>query len=165
LKKLGFRLDVSVANSPGGHVGSARDSRALPHLRAWRLPLAAFGFLALMLQSFVIQTHIHIPQSTGKAQTVSLITLAAAAFAEKAHAAGDVCVGMEAPRDKYPIGEDPSNCPLCQEVTNSGAYLHNAAALSLLPPSANAHLIVFEEPGLCAFRTSHIWQGRAPPSA
>lgn len=130
--------------------------------RAGHLLLAALAFVAVMLQSFVIQTHIHIPQGTGKAQTVSLLTLAAAAFAEKAHAAGDVCA--EAPRDKYPIGEDPSNCPLCQEVANSGAYLHNAAALSLLPPSANAHLIVFEETGLCAFRTSHIWQGRAPPS-
>ncbi len=131
-------------------------------MRAWRLPLAMLGFLALMFQSFVIQTHIHIPQGTGKAQTVSLITLAAAAFAEKAHAAGDVCA--EAPHDKYPIGEDPSNCPLCQEVTNSGAYLHNAASVCLLPPSANVHVIVFADALPSSFRVSHIWQGRAPPT-
>lgn len=144
-------------------MGSARNSRALPHLRVWRLPLAALCFLALMFQSFVVQTHIHIPQGTGKAQTVSLITLAAAAFAEKAHAAGDVCA--EAPRDKYPIGEDPSNCPLCQEVTNSGAYLHNAASVCLLPPSANVHFIVFADDLPSSFQASHIWQGRAPPTA
>jgi hypothetical protein len=128
-----------------------------------RLPLAMLAFVAVALQSFIVQTHIHIPQPAGKAQTVSLITLAAAAFAEKAHAAGDVCA--EAPRDKYPIGEDPSNCPLCQETTNSGAYLHNAASLCLLPPSAHVHFIVLADALLSSFHASHIWQGRAPPTS
>jgi hypothetical protein len=128
-----------------------------------RLPLAVLAFLAITLQSFVVQTHIHIPQGAGKAQTVSLITLAGAAFAERTHQAGDVCA--DAPRDKYPVNGDPLNCPLCQEAAHCGAYVQSAAAASILPPTVNFRFVVFAEALSPSFRGSHFWRGRAPPTA
>ena len=121
------------------------------------------GLMALAVQSFVIQTHIHIPQTAGKAQTVSLVTLAAAALAERPHAAGDTCVATGAPRDKYPITEDPSNCPLCQEIAHSGQFMHSAALLTALPFAVTVHFIDFDEALPSFFAVSHLWQGRAPP--
>lgn len=122
--------------------------------------MIAIGFLALFLQSFVVQTHIHIPQgATGKAQTVSLITLAAAAV--------DRAVPSDAkgPRDRFPITEDPSNCPICQEVTHSGQFVASAAILAALPVTATFSFIVFTEAAPYIFAASHTWRGRAPPKA
>lgn len=112
------------------------------------------GFLALAVQSFVVQTHIHIPQGAGKAQTVSLITLAATGVTDEA---------TPAPRDRYPINEDPSNCPLCQEAVHAGQFVQSAAFVAALPFSVNIHFIVFDEALPSFFAVSHIWLGRAPP--
>ena len=132
----------------------------LPDLH--RTLLLLLAFVALATQTLVVQTHIHIPQAAGKSQSISLLTLAAAALAEKPHAAGDVCT-TGIPRDKYPINEDPANCPLCQEVAHSGQFVHSAAILASLPVSVTVNFIVFDQvlPSLCT--VSHIWQGRAPP--
>jgi hypothetical protein len=116
--------------------------------------LVLLGFLALAVQSFVVQTHIHIPQGAGKAQSVSLITLAADAVVHAAPAA---------PTDKYPINEDPSNCPLCQEIVHSGQFVQSAAILATLPFSVTVHFIVFDEALPSFFAVSHLWHGRAPP--
>ena len=127
-----------------------------------RIMVMLFALVALAVQSFVIQTHIHIPQGGGRAQSVSLITLAAAALSEKAHAAGDTCTSF-APLDKYPINEDPSNCPLCQEISHSGQFIHNAAVLAALSFAVTVNFVIFDE-GLPSFlAVSHIWHGRAPP--
>jgi hypothetical protein len=67
------------------------------------------------------------------------------------------------PRDKYPINEDPSNCPLCQEIAHSGQFVQSAALLAALPFAANVHFIVFNEALPSFFAVSHIWRGRAPP--
>jgi hypothetical protein len=92
--------------------------------------MGLLALLAVALQSFVVQTHIHMPQRSGGIQTVSLATvvrhvatLGAAQAASKA----------ATPRDKYPINEDPSNCPLCQEIAHSGQFIHSVAAVAALP--------------------------------
>ena len=125
------------------------------------------GLLALAVQSFVVQTHIHIPQSAGRSQSVSLITLAAAAVADRVVAERTGVVSdlsaPAIPRDKYPINEDPSNCPLCQEISHSGQFVQSAAFVAALPFSINVHFIVFDEALPSFFAVSHIWQGRAPP--
>jgi hypothetical protein len=115
-----------------------------------------------MTQTLVVQTHIHIPQAAGKSQSISLLALAATALTETRHAAGDVCTtGVH--RDRYPINEDPSNCPLCQEVAHSGQFVQSVAVLASLPVSVSVSFIVFDQvlPSFCT--VSHIWQGRAPP--
>jgi hypothetical protein len=118
------------------------------------------GLLALAVQSFVVQTHIHIPQGAGRAQTVSLVTLAATAVSD---ASGIKADAPFVPRDKYPITEDPSNCPLCQEVAHFGQFLHSAAVLLTLPFAVTVNFIIFDEALPSFFAVSHIWQGRAPP--
>jgi len=126
------------------------------------------GLLALAVQSFVVQTHIHIPQAAGRSQSVSLITLAAAAVTDRIVAVSTGAVSDSSssavPRDKYPINEDPSNCPLCQEISHSGQFVQSAALVAALPFSINVHFIVFDEALPSFFAVSHIWQGRAPPS-
>lgn len=122
------------------------------------LAMILIGVLALAIQSFVVQTHIHIPQNgAGKVQTVSLITLAAAAVD------GVLTHHAQAPRDKFPITEDPSNCPLCQEIAHSGQFVASAAALAVLPVTATFSFIIFVEAAPYIFAASHTWRGRAPP--
>ena len=135
-------------------IGAAR----MPSSARWAM--IVLGVLALFIQSFVVQTHIHIPQSTaGKAQTLSLITLAAAAVdrLEIDDANG--------PRDRFPITGDPTNCPLCQEVTHSGQFVGSTAALAALPVTVNVSFIVFADAEPYIFAASHTWRGRAPPQA
>ena len=141
---------------------SIRRALALPRPSMPQVLLVFLALLALAVQSFVVQTHIHIPQVHGRAQTVSLITLAATAVADKAPVTADA--STPAPHDKYPINEDPSNCPLCQEVAHSGQYVTSAAALAALPFSVTVNFVVFNEALPSFLAASHIWQGRAPPT-
>jgi hypothetical protein len=68
-----------------------------------------------------------------------------------------------APRDKYPVNEDPSNCPLCQAFGHAGDFVASAAVLVSLPHSIAVNFIVFSERVTALFAVSHSWQGRAPP--
>jgi hypothetical protein len=128
--------------------------KALPFTQSLIILL---GFLAVFIQAFVVQTHIHIPP-----QSVSAAYETAKAVTAKitAHAAAPV-----APRDKYPINEDPSNCPLCQEFAHSGQFVHSVAVLASLPFSVTVSIIVFRDIAPRIFAVSHAWRGRAPPHA
>jgi hypothetical protein len=126
-----------------------------------RVVMGLLALLAIALQSFVVQTHIHMPQRSGGIQTVSIATVArhAAAIAATPAASKEAT-----PRDKYPINEDPSNCPLCQEIAHSGQFVQSAAALAAIPASVSVHFIIFSEALPSFFAVSHSWHGRAPPS-
>jgi hypothetical protein len=119
-----------------------------------RILVILLAFVALTIQTLFIQSHIHIAQAPGKVQSVSLITLVAGTA--DTHSAG-------APRDKYPVNEDPSNCPLCQAFGHSGQFLASTAVLVSLPYSITVSFIVFSETVPALFAVSHSWQGRAPP--
>jgi hypothetical protein len=138
-------------------------TRARPHFRfrAPHLLVAFFGLLAVALQSFVVQTHIHVQQPTAQTQAVKLVTLAAASVANTEHGATQA----KAPVDKYPLNRDPANCPLCKELTHSGVYVSNASVLATLPFPATVNFIVFREIAPSRFAASHTWRGRAPPVA
>jgi hypothetical protein len=129
---------------------------ALPHLF-----VALFGLLAVALQSFVVQTHIHVQQPAYRTQAVSLITLAAASIVGADLAAGQT----GAPVDNYPVNRDPANCPLCKELTHSGQYVSSASVLATLPFPVTVNVIVFREIAPSLFAASHTWRGRAPPLA
>jgi len=126
-----------------------------------RVMMGLLALLAVALQSFVVQTHIHMSQGSSGLQTISIITAAKhlAAFSGPS-ATPDAAT----PRDRYPITEDPSNCPLCQEIAHSGQFLHSAAALAALPASVSVHFIIFSEALPSFFAVSHNWHSRAPPS-
>ena len=128
----------------------------LPHLF-----VAMFGFLAVALQSFVVQTHIHVQTPAYRTQAVSLITLAATSFAGFENDAGQS--GL--PADNYPVNRDPANCPLCKELTHSGQYVSSASVLATLPFAVSVNVIVFREIAPSLFAASHTWRGRAPPLA
>lgn len=128
----------------------------LPHLFA-----ALFGLLAVALQSFVVQTHIHVQQPAFRTQAISLITLAASSMAGV-----ELALGQDGlPADNYPVNRDPANCPLCKELTHSGQYVSSASVLATLPFSVTVNFIVFREIAPSLFAASHTWRGRAPPLA
>jgi hypothetical protein len=126
-----------------------------------RIVMGLLALLAVALQSFVVQTHIHMREGSGNIQTMSIVTVAKSIGAFSAGAIANA----ETPRDKYPINEDPSNCPLCQEIAHSGQYVQSAAALAAVPASVSVHYIIFDEALPSFFAVSHSWQGRAPPRA
>ena len=138
-------------------------TRAHTHFRfrAPYLVVAFFGLLAVALQSFVVQTHIHIPQAVAHAQALKFVTFAAGSVAGSEHTA----VGTKAPADKYPLNRDPANCPLCKELTHSGVYVSSASVVATLPFPATVKFIVFREIAPSRFAASHTWRGRAPPLA
>jgi len=126
-----------------------------------RISFLLLALLALTIQSLVVQTHIHIPQTAGLPQTVSVTTLAQSLVSSAAVQTADD--RANAPRDKYPINEDPSNCPLCQEIAHSGQFVHSVAALAAVPAFVSVHFVVFSEALPSLFAVSHSWRGRAPP--
>jgi len=132
---------------------SAAIARRVP-VSSWSIVI--LGLLAVIIQSFVVQTHIHIPQATGASQSVSVVTLA------KVFVAGS---SASAPRDKYPINEDPTNCPLCQEIAHSGQFVQSAAVLAYVPVWISIYFIPFREALPSRAAAGHSWQGRAPPRA
>ena len=142
-----------------------RLSSERPRTAVARLPSlhqVAFILLALValsVQSFVVQAHIH--RAAGIAAT-SLATVANGATSLPAALA----LGKtQTPRDKYPVNEDPSNCPLCQEFAHSGQFVHSASVLATLPFPVTVSFVVFREIAPALFASSHNWRGRAPPTA
>jgi hypothetical protein len=125
-----------------------------------RVVMGLLALLAVALQSFVVQTHIHMVQGSGSIQTISIITAAKNIGAFSAPSSTPNAATLH---DKYPINEDPSNCPLCQEIAHSGQFLQSAAALAALPASVSVHFIIFSEALPSFFAVSHSWQTRAPP--
>lgn len=109
----------------------------------WRRLLLAFTIAAFAQQSYLTQTHIHIPPAltaTGKS----------AALDSGGHG-------------KTPSRDDPAHCPLCQEIVLAGAYLTPVAIVIPLPllPAFRIELPARELPFIAA--ASHDWHGRAPP--
>jgi hypothetical protein len=123
-----------------------------------RALVIVLALVALAIQIFVVQSHIHIPQAAGRLQSISLIDLVSGTQTGAHQGAG-------VPHDKYPVDEDPSNCPLCQELAHSGQFVQSVAALVALPVSVTVHFIVFNEVAPTLFAVSHSWRGRAPPEA
>jgi len=112
----------------------------------WQRFLFALTLAAFTLQGYIVQTHIH-----GSPH------VAAGANAAIGKA------GNADPHDKYPANDDPANCPICQEILHTGAFIA-PAAIALLPPTLAVSAIAIatrELPFIAA--VSHSWHGRAPP--
>ncbi|HYM35846.1 MAG TPA: hypothetical protein VET48_10650 [Steroidobacteraceae bacterium] len=106
-----------------------------------RLAITLFALLAFALQNYVTQTHIHLTHAMA------------------------VKLGVPAEHEKYPSKEDPSNCPICQEIMHAGAFV-TPSAVPLLLPSFTVSIIALVIEAPVAIRAlSHSWQGRAPPHA
>src|SRR5437763_6207957 len=115
------------------HIAAARRP-ALHHL----IFLVAAA-LSLAIQVLVVQTHIHASTQAGWSQTIGPTGVAQSLGGASATAVETA----NAPRDRYPINEDPSNCPLCQEFAHSGQFVQGAAVLAYIPAWVSVHFIVF----------------------
>jgi hypothetical protein len=106
-----------------------------------RLAITLFALLAFALQGYVTQTHIHLTHAMS------------------------VTLGVPAEHEKYPSKDDPSNCPLCQEILHAGAFVTPSAAALLLPTFTVSTIALVIDTPIAITVLSHSWQGRAPPRA
>jgi hypothetical protein len=120
-----------------------------------RLAVTLLALLAFALQSYVTQTHIHHASSAAFGLT----------FESTAHPEDAAAKTPGHSQDKYPANEDPSNCPLCQEILHAGAFVA-PATLALFAPALSVSVIaIAPETAIVVRAVSHDWRGRAPPAA
>jgi hypothetical protein len=134
--------------------------RARFGFRASHLLVAFCGVLALILQSIVVQTHVHVPHAAAPAKPISFITLIAAS----ADLSGASWGHTDGQGGQYPAS-DSATCPWCKELTRSGQYVASASVLAKIPFPVTLNIIVFREIAPSLFATGHTWRGRAPPLA
>jgi hypothetical protein len=112
-----------------------------------RLAVTLFALLAFALQSYVTQTHIHKPAGPGFAAIAAALTIGAPIKDRKAPAKQD------------------QNCPLCQAVAHSGAFVSPSAAPTLLPTLSVQIIVIVADVALAFEALSHDWLSRGPPRA
>lgn len=108
------------------------------------------ALLALAIQLFVVQTHIHGTSFAGGRDSVTESGVAPAGIADH--------------QDRFPVKDDPANCPLCQEFSHFAGYLHSAQSIDflILPIVGPAPAVRAELPS--GLHVPHFWFGRAPPA-
>lgn len=126
-------------------------AQALAH-SSRRLFLTLFCLLAFSFQSYIAQTHIHIPGTTD----AGISALASSPAKISLNAA------KQDKRSPLPINSD-TNCPLCQTVLHAGFFLTPGLLVLLLPDTQAgndpAPIAVSHHDGA----PSHAWQSRGPP--
>jgi hypothetical protein len=120
--------------------------------KGWRLAVASVVFVAFALQSFVVQTHIHF--------TPDAEARLAAYAASHAGAHGDV---GQSRHSRHAPGDDPADCPICQEILHSGQFVAPVPQLFLPPAMAVSTVAVVDTALPFIVARSHGWRGRAPP--
>ena len=89
-----------------------RKTGLIKRLPAWRRFLVASIILALVVQGYATQTHLHKQDGS---------TISAALKAG------------ETPRhDNLPANDDPANCPVCQQILHAGQFVAPAWLLPFL---------------------------------
>ena len=155
------------SRSGGGMIGNRHNRRMLGRDRvrasAMCLPLRQMAMfllalLALAIQIFVVQTHIHRQTLTGS--SIPMLAAAAGDIVSIAAMSGD---RKDIPADQFPANGDPGNCPLCQGFAHSGQFVHSGAVLAYIPAWVSVHFIVFSDALPALQSVSHSWRGRAPP--
>lgn len=118
-----------------------------------RLLLTLFCLLAFSFQTYIAQTHIHIPGTTDPGISALASSPAKVSLDAK----------KQSERGQLPINNDTSNCPLCQTVLHAGFFLTPALLVLLLPDTQTgngpAPVAVSHHDGAL----SHAWQSRGPP--
>ena len=115
--------------------------------------VTVFAFVAFALQSYVAQTHIHMPPEIRSGITAN----------EDAPAAPQSASAEKREHDRRPPSDDPDHCPICQEILYSGSYVVPFLP-ALAPPTAitaPAACLVFVR--VIVKATAHSWFGRGPP--
>ncbi|HEY0282305.1 MAG TPA: hypothetical protein VGC27_06760 [Rhizomicrobium sp.] len=121
-----------------------------------RLAVTFFAFFAFFIQSYIVQTHVHIPAAAGTEWSGKL-----SAEAQKAAAS----LSQKGERGNYPADSDPSKCLLCQEFLASGSFVTPVAAAAFVPLAFVGFTIAAQKSSPEDIAPSHHWQSRAPPRA
>ena len=108
---------------------------------AWRRFVVASILLALVLQGYVTQTHLHglFPESVAS---------------QTSQAPG---------HDKYPLNDDPARCPVCQQIVHGSQFVAPAwlTPFLLIRAISTVEIADIALPHFNA--VSHSWRGRGPP--
>ena len=131
--------------------------RALP-VSLRQVTIFLLALMALAIQSFVVQTHIH--RQILAAANSGILTAVAD---DLGLSAGAALEQPSSPRDQLPGDGDPTNCPLCQSFAHSGQFVHGGAVLAYIPAWVSVDFIVAQDLLPTLFAASHNWYGRAPP--
>ena len=108
--------------------------------RLWSRLLVALTLAAFVQQGCLTQTHIHFAAS----QNVQV-------------------AGTQAAHGKSQPSDDPSRCPICQELLVAGAYV-TPAPIAFAPPVFAVLPALLPAPRLPLVEAaSHDWQSRGPP--
>lgn len=130
-------------------------------LPAWRQGILFFVATAFLLQGYVTQTHIHRPAAA--LGGIALQDSDTGKTLDAGKATGKTAKSSQAPRDKFPLNDDPAKCPMCQAIGYAGHYVWPAAVVFILPAQA-ASVVAPDAPVFISLELdSHNWQGRAPP--
>jgi hypothetical protein len=123
-----------------------------------QLAVLLLAFLALAIQTLVVQTHVH--HSIGQSWHISI----GISLTEQGAAAATVSTDRKSngPLDPFSASDDP-NCALCQGFAHSGQFVHSTAAIAYIPVWVAVHFVIFKDVLPQLFAVSHSWQGRAPP--
>lgn len=100
--------------------------------------------VALVLQGFVVQTHLHAIGARDGAVAAPSATIAAAIDSRRHDPA-------------------PPTCPLCQEQALFGAYLLAGPVVLCAPADAVHDHAAAALPLFALSSASHAWHSRAPP--
>ena len=103
--------------------------------------------LALAIQAFVVQIHVHFAEDPA---------LAVLASGRDTAASFNSLFSL-------PTGGDVDQCPICQAQMGSGRLDEIQPAVLALPIAAVGSAIAIEALSTSFAVLSHSWQGRAPP--
>lgn len=110
---------------------------------AWRRFLVAVMLLALVVQGYATQTHIH-------KQNGSTVSVALKADGSPKH-------------DNFPVNDDPANCAICQQIIHAGQFLAPAwlSPFLLILAISKIEIATLAIPRFDA--VSYDWRSRGPP--
>ena len=131
--------DISPRMS--GSVISVRELRNSP--LALRVFFVGLMILALIMQGYTLQTHIH-------KQGVASTSLA-------------LNVGGSTGHDKVPVNDNPANCPTCQQIFHAGQFIAPAWLLPFLLIVTDSTVKMANAAPPHYDAVSHAWRGRGPP--
>jgi len=125
-----------------------RGKRPLLRLQNSRAIVTFLAVLAIALQSFVVQTHIHNPQA-----------IASFSLVKSADNGASGTTG-----GKFTGNDDSSNCRLCQELAYAGRFVAPSSTMLVLPIIIAWLLVVFSHSATIPTARSYVWRSRAPPA-
>jgi hypothetical protein len=113
------------------------------------------ALLALAVQLFVVQTHVHRDPAFASVATPDVTPASS----------GDIqnAASGSAHPDQFPAKDDPSDCPLCQAFAHSGTALHAVALPGWVSTFTVERAFSSGAPIQADLHVSHSWFGRAPP--